>query len=146
MLLASFSRGGAIGPHLDRLLVRAGPGSSTLRLVLTRDSLGAARIILPKYAPSQLRLLKLRTNLTIDRGSDKSRPFVDPLPDPRDTHLSGLDPEKDGAGGGSRTHTGCEALRIFIPLRLSPPPSGVRGPDYPFAVTPVCRRFQALPV
>src|ERR1700686_5126628 len=24
--------------------------------------------------------------------------------------------------------------RIFIPLRLSPPPSGVRGPDYPFTV------------
>jgi hypothetical protein len=23
--------------------------------------------------------------------------------------------EKDGAGGGSRTHTSCEALRIFLP-------------------------------
>jgi len=24
--------------------------------------------------------------------------------------------------------------RIFLPLRLSPPPSGVRGLDYPFAI------------
>jgi hypothetical protein len=45
--------------------------------------------------------------------------------------------DKSGAGGGSRTHTSSRALRIFIPLRLSPPPSGVRGLDYPFTSTPV---------
>ncbi len=48
--------------------------------------------------------------------------------------LAPADMNKSGAGGRSRTGTGLSALRIFIPLRLSPPPKGVRGLDYPFAM------------
>jgi hypothetical protein len=44
-----------------------------------------------------------------------------------------------GAGGRSRTGTDLSALRIFVPLRLSPPPSGVRGLDYPFTLAMCCR-------
>jgi hypothetical protein len=45
-----------------------------------------------------------------------------------------------GAGGRTRTGTGLAALRIFLPLRLSPPRpraaarGRVRGLDYPFTV------------
>jgi hypothetical protein len=39
-----------------------------------------------------------------------------------------------GAGGGTRTPKGFAARRIFVPLRLSPPPSGVCGLDYPFTL------------
>jgi hypothetical protein len=49
---------------------------------------------------------------------------------------------KSGAGGRTRTGTGLSALRIFLPLRLSPPWSvggspplaQVRGLDYPFTL------------
>jgi hypothetical protein len=41
---------------------------------------------------------------------------------------------------GELNPTGLPALRIFIPLRLSPPPNGVRGLDYPFTMAPTrCR-------
>jgi hypothetical protein len=43
-----------------------------------------------------------------------------------------------GAGGGNRTPTGLTTLRIFVPLRLSPPArpkAAVRGLDYPFTMT-----------
>src|SRR5262245_8636432 len=48
--------------------------------------------------------------------------------------------QKTGAGGRTRTGTGLSALRIFVPLRLSPPhrsanrASAVRGLDYPFTL------------
>jgi len=51
-------------------------------------------------------------------------------------------PYNFGAGGRTRTGTGLAALRIFIPLRLSPPPSGVRGLDYPFTLA---RSFRCCP-
>ena len=48
---------------------------------------------------------------------------------------------RGGAGGGSRTLTSLAALRIFVPLRLSPPWPGactpvgqVCGLDYPFTI------------
>ena len=40
---------------------------------------------------------------------------------------------KDGADDGTRTRTLTEK-QIFVPLRLSPPPDGVRGLDCPFAM------------
>ena len=44
-------------------------------------------------------------------------------------------PEKRWCGRrGSNPHEPLQALRIFMPLRLSPPPSSVRGLDYPFTV------------
>jgi len=39
-----------------------------------------------------------------------------------------------GADGGTRTRTLENEKQIFIPPRLSPPPGGVRGLDYPFAL------------
>gem|GEM_PF-6316064 len=41
--------------------------------------------------------------------------------------------DTDGADGGTRTRTLIEK-QIFIPLRLSPPPFGVRGLDCPFTM------------
>jgi len=50
----------------------------------------------------------------------------------------------DGAGGGDRTPTGLTTLRIFVPLRLSPPAAmvrgAVRGLDYPFALSAALRK------
>ena len=40
----------------------------------------------------------------------------------------------NGADGGTRTRT-LREKQIFLPLRLSPPPFGVRGLDCPFAMT-----------
>lgn len=42
--------------------------------------------------------------------------------------------ELSGADDGTRTRT-LKEKQIFMPLRLSPPPSGVRGLDCPFAMT-----------
>jgi|HubBroStandDraft_6_1064221.scaffolds.fasta_scaffold452692_1 hypothetical protein len=43
---------------------------------------------------------------------------------------------RECAGGGSRTHTGCEALRIFLPTAAFAVLKGyqVCGLDYPFAL------------
>jgi hypothetical protein len=48
--------------------------------------------------------------------------------------------KRSGAGGRNRTDTSLSALRIFVPLRLSPPLISVRGLDYPFALAAGLRR------
>ena len=54
--------------------------------------------------------------------------------DPTPPHLwRGISQNVFGADGGTRTRT-LREKQIFLPLRLSPPPVGVRGLDCPFAM------------
>lgn len=48
-------------------------------------------------------------------------------------HASSIGDQIVGADDGTRTRTLTEK-QIFVPLRLSPPPPGVRGLDCPFAM------------
>jgi hypothetical protein len=51
----------------------------------------------------------------------------------RMVHVGPVDAPANGADRGTRTRTLTEK-QIFLPLRLSPPPVGVRGLDCPFAM------------
>jgi hypothetical protein len=54
-------------------------------------------------------------------------------PNPRPPPWRGISQNVFGADGGTRTRT-LREKQIFLPLRLSPPPVGVRGLDCPFAM------------
>jgi hypothetical protein len=54
-------------------------------------------------------------------------------PNPRPSPWRGISQNVFGADGGTRTRT-LREKQIFLPLRLSPPPVGVRGLDCPFAM------------